>query len=91
MKDFVADTCFDRGWRSVERYFNRLSDAADRVSAAEVGVPANGDIMRSLTSLTSKVNIFADHWEHFHLRIEAILREYDLMYLLDEDGGNGDD
>jgi hypothetical protein len=85
MKDFVADTCFDQGWRSVERHFNRLSDAAQRVSGHNQGSPANGEIIESLTRLSSKVDIFADNWEHFHLRIEALLREYDLMHLLDED------
>jgi hypothetical protein len=86
MKDFVADTCFDRGWRSVERHFNRLRDAAEHVSSSEAGGPGNGDIIESLTRLSSKVDIFADNWEHFHLRIEALLREYDLMHLLEDEG-----
>jgi hypothetical protein len=84
MKDFVADTCFDRGWRSVERHFNRLSDAAEHLTRARSGGPADTEIIDSLGKLSSKVEIFADNWEHFHLRIEALLREYDLMHLLDE-------
>ena len=86
MKDFVADTCFDRGWRSVERNFNRLSDAAGRLSRHRPGTPADKEIIDSLTKLSSKVDIFADNWEHFHLRIEALLREYGLMSLLEDEG-----
>jgi len=90
MKDFVADTCFDRGWRSVERHFNRLSDAARRISHDRPGTPADSEIIDSLSKLSSKVDIFADNWEHFHLRIEALLREYGLLYLLQEEEGEGE-
>ena len=86
MKDFVADTCFDQGWRSVERHFNRLSEAAGRVSSHGFGAPADSEIIDSLSQVASEVTILAVNWEHFHLRIEALLREYGLMYLLEEEG-----
>ncbi len=89
MKDFVADTCFDRGWRSVERHFNRLSDAAARFRGSDAGTHSESEIIDSLTELSSKVEIFADNWEHFHLRIDALLREYDLVYLLEEGDDKG--
>ncbi len=85
MKEYLAETCFEKGWESVDRNFRKLSRAAGfdgSASDAEVQgdmgqVPA-GEISQALDRLSSQVDLFADLWLHFHMRYEALVHEYNL-------------
>lgn len=85
MKDFLAETCFEKGWQNIDRQFGRLKSAADKMDRPDfANRVSSSDISNALDKLTSQVEIFADNWQHFHLRIDALLREYGLTDLLDE-------
>ncbi|MBD3369325.1 hypothetical protein GF402_03060 [Candidatus Fermentibacteria bacterium] len=85
MKDFLAETCFEKGWQSIDRQFGRLKKAADKMNGPVFAKRvSNNDISNALDKLSSQVEIFADNWQHFHLRIDALLREYGLTDLLEE-------
>lgn len=78
MKDYLAETCFEKGWESVDRNFRKLSRAA---GAGEPGVTDAVDadeISHELDRLSSQVDLFADLWLHFHMRYEALIHEFDL-------------
>lgn len=75
MKDFLAESCFAKGWESVDRNFRRISDAA---RAVESGERSPEEIARALERLSSQVDLFADQWLHFQMRVEAMIREYNL-------------
>lgn len=76
MKDFLAESYFEKGWESVDRHFRKLSGAAEAMDSADSASPE--EITRALDKLASQVEFFADHWVHFHMRFEALLREYNL-------------
>ena len=85
MKDSLAETFFDRGWQNVDRHFRRLSQAASELEkSASEGNSTKEEINDALETLSSQVELFADHWLHFHCRIDALLREYNIPE--DEEG-----
>lgn len=89
MKDYLAETCFERGWESVDRNFRKLSRAAgsDEPGAPE---PVSADeISHELDRLSSQVDLFADLWLHFHMRYEALIHEFDLDVTPDTPGDAG--
>lgn len=71
MKEYLAETCFEKGWESVDRNFRKLSRAAVADESAE-------QISLALDRLSSQVDLFADLWLHFHMRFEALVHEYNL-------------
>jgi len=85
LKEYLAETCFEKGWESVDRNFRKLSLAAGfEGSAADAGVGSDteqattGEISQALDRLSSQVDLFADLWLHFHMRFEALVHEYGL-------------
>lgn len=76
MKDFLAESFFEKGWESVDRSFRKLSSAAEEMKAGEENSPE--EISRALDKLASQVDMFADYWVHFHTRLEALLREFNI-------------
>jgi hypothetical protein len=76
LKDFLAESYFERGWESVDRHFRKLSGAAEAMISGDTASPE--EITRALDKLAAQVELFADHWVHFHVRFEALLREYNL-------------
>ncbi|MBN1435363.1 hypothetical protein JW921_11420 [Candidatus Fermentibacterales bacterium] len=79
VKDSLAETFFDRGWQNVDRHFRRLSQAAAEIEKnAGDGSSTKEEISEALEDLSSQVELFADHWLHFHCRIDALLREYNI-------------
>ncbi|NLP05399.1 hypothetical protein GX411_05580 [Candidatus Fermentibacteria bacterium] len=76
MKDFLAESFFEKGWESVDRSFRKLSSAAEDMKAGEENSPE--DISRALNKLASQVDLFADHWVHFHTRLEALMHEFNI-------------
>jgi endonuclease III len=77
LKDFLAETFFEKGWESVDRHFRRLSSAADAIEEGRDESPE--EISQALDRLASQVELFADHWVHFHTRLEALMREYNIQ------------
>jgi hypothetical protein len=73
LKDFLAETCFEKGWESVDRNFRKLSRAAECVKES-----SPDEIYTALNKLSSQVDLFADLWLHFHMRFEALVHEYNL-------------
>lgn len=82
MKDFLAESYFERGWESVDRHFRKLSGAAEAMISGDSAAPE--EITRALDKLAAQVELFADHWVHFHVRFEALLREYNLSLSTDK-------
>lgn len=85
MKEYLAETCFEKGWESVDRNFRKLSRAAGFDSSdTAAGAPRDGgsvpavEISQELDRLSSQVDLFADLWLHFHMRYEALVHEYNL-------------
>ena len=74
MKDFLAETSFEKGWESVDRNFRKLSRAAEAEQEPRPDV-----IFQALDRLSSQVDLFADLWLHFHIRFEALVHEYNLQ------------
>lgn len=78
MKDYLAETCFEKGWESGDRNFRKLSRAAGGGDqGAQESVDAD-EISHELDRLSSQVDLFADLWLHFHMRYEALVHEFDL-------------
>lgn len=77
MKDFLAESFFEKGWESVDRNFRKLSSAAEEMKAGDENSPE--EISRALDKLASQVELFADHWVHFHTRLEALMREFNIV------------
>jgi hypothetical protein len=73
LKDFLGDTYFEKGWESVDRNFRKLSEAS-----GDSGRVASGELSNALDKLSGQVELFADMWLHFHMRIEALMREYNI-------------
>jgi len=86
LKDLLAESYFEKGWESVDRHFHKLSGAADSLDADGDASPE--DISRALDRLASQVELFADNWVHFHMRFEALMREYNIAQT-PPDSGNG--
>jgi len=82
VKDFLAESYFEKGWESVDRHFRRLAAAAEALESDSSESPE--EITRALDNLAAQVELFADHWLHFHMRFEALIREYNLSA---EEGG----
>jgi redox-regulated HSP33 family molecular chaperone len=78
VKDSFAETCFEDGWENVERHFRRLSQAATDLEKHTGSGLRKEEIADALEKLSSQVELFADHWIHFHCRVDALLREHDL-------------
>jgi hypothetical protein len=76
LKDFLAESYFEKGWESVDRHFRKLSGAAESLDPGDSATPE--EITIALDKLAAQVELFADHWVHFHMRFEALLREYNL-------------
>lgn len=63
----------------MDRHFRRLSQAAsDLEKNAVSGSSTKEEIEEALENLSSQVELFADHWLHFHCRIDSLIREYDI-------------
>ncbi len=89
MKDYLAETCFEKGWESVDRNFRKLSRAA---GTGDPGSPEQVDadeISHELDRLSSQVDLFADLWLHFHMRYEALVHEFDLDVKAETPAGTG--
>lgn len=96
LKEYLAETCFEKGWESVDRNFRKLSQAAGfDGSAADAGIESDMEqattveISQALDRLSSQVGLFADLWLHFHMRFEALVHEYGLEIDTAQSGRHG--